>query len=620
LIVEAAEDDAALLVGELRRGGFDPAWQRVDTANAMKAALAEGTWDIVIAAYALPQFSAPAALQMLQEQGRDTPFIVVSRVVGDEVGVAMMRAGAQDYLRKDNLTRLAAAVGRELRQAQLRRDRRGAEAALGESESRARGLVAAAVDGIITIDERGVVESFNPAAQRLFGYAAEEIIGHPVNLLMPAPYREEHGAYLSRYLRTGEKKIIGIGREVVGQRKDGSTFPMDLAVAEVRLHDRRLFTGSVRDITERKRAEEALRESEARFAQFMRHLPGVAFMKDSEGRYVYVNESFERLFHRPRAEYIGKTDDEVWPAPVAMELKGNDEAVLKTGETLQSTETIPQDDGLHQWLVTKFPILGTNGAPRMVAGIAVDVTEAKRAEAQLRELQQVSQQRERLADIGAITAQIVHDLGNPLAGISMQAQLVLRRAARNADQPARSLLKPVELIFDEVRRLDALIKEFMDFSREQRLNLKPVHLARFLEQVVGLWQPVAAARDIGLTVDLPETLPPVNADEDKLLRVFENLVKNAVEAIGEGPGRVTIRITVPEAERIVISVEDTGPGIPEGFDPFRLFETTKPQGTGLGLPIAKQIVLAHGGHIDFGTRTPHGTVFLVELPLRGGGR
>jgi len=437
---------------------------------------------------------------------------------------------------------------------------------------------------------------------------------------MPPPFPQDHDQYLTRYLHSGEKKIIGIGREVVGQRKDGSTFPMDLAVAEVSLPDRRLFTGTVRDITQHKQAEEALRESEARFAQFMRHLPGVAFMKDAEGRYVYVNDSFERLFHRPRGEYIGKTDDEVWPLPVATELKGNDDLVLRTGDVLQTTETIPQDDGLHQWLVTKFPILGTDGTPRMVAGIAIDITEAKRAEAQLRELQQVSQQRERLADIGAITAQIVHDLGNPLAGISMQAQLVLRRASRNADQPARSLLKPVELIFAEVQRLDSLIKEFMDFSREQRLNLKPVRLSHFLEQVVGLWQPVAAARDIGLTIDIPDDMPALSVDEDKLLRVFENLVKNAVEAIGQGPGHVTIRIAVPEAERIIVSVEDTGPGIPEGFDPFRLFETTKPQGTGLGLPIAKQIVLAHGGHIDFGSRQPHGTIFLVELPLRGGGK
>ena len=113
------------------------------------------------------------------------------------------------------------------------------------------------MDGIITIDEHGTVESFNAAAEQLFGYTAAEVIGHNVRLLMPAPYREEHDGYLARYLHTGEKKIIGIGREVVGQRKDGTTFPLALAVSEMRLGTRRMFTGIVHDITARKQAEDA---------------------------------------------------------------------------------------------------------------------------------------------------------------------------------------------------------------------------------------------------------------------------------------------------------------------------------------------------------------------------
>jgi PAS domain S-box-containing protein len=144
--------------------------------------------------------------------------------------------------------------------------RKQAEEALRESEARTRAIVNTAVDGIITIDAQGVIDSFNPAAERLFGYAAREAVGRNVKLLMPAPYREEHDDYIARYLRTGEAKVIGVGREVVGQRKDGTTFPMELAVSEMRLGGRRMFAGIVRDITERKRAEEqlqaALREKE----------------------------------------------------------------------------------------------------------------------------------------------------------------------------------------------------------------------------------------------------------------------------------------------------------------------------------------------------------------------
>src|SRR5471032_3368953 len=129
---------------------------------------------------------------------------------------------------------------------------------LASSEARLRALLEAAVDGIISIDERGLIQTINPAAERLFGYAAQEVIGQNVKLLMPSPYQGEHDGYLARYLATGEKKIIGIGREVVGLRKDGTVFPVDLSVAEARLGTERIFVGIIRDITERKRAEASL--------------------------------------------------------------------------------------------------------------------------------------------------------------------------------------------------------------------------------------------------------------------------------------------------------------------------------------------------------------------------
>ncbi len=138
--------------------------------------------------------------------------------------------------------------------------RKQMEDALRESEGRLRAVVETAVDGIITIDERGIMSTVNRAAERIFGYAASELIGRNVSLLMPLPYSAEHDEYLANYRRTGHRRIIGIGREVMGRRKDGTVFPMDLAVSETRLGARRIFTGLVRDITERKRAEAELRQ------------------------------------------------------------------------------------------------------------------------------------------------------------------------------------------------------------------------------------------------------------------------------------------------------------------------------------------------------------------------
>ena len=132
--------------------------------------------------------------------------------------------------------------------------------ALVESEAKMRAILNTAVDGIITIDERGIVESFNAAAERLFGHRAEDVIGCNVTMLMPEPYQSEHDGYLDNYLHTGRAKIIGIGREVFGLRKDGTTFPMELAVSEVKIGERRLFTGIVRDLTVRKRMERELLE------------------------------------------------------------------------------------------------------------------------------------------------------------------------------------------------------------------------------------------------------------------------------------------------------------------------------------------------------------------------
>lgn len=130
------------------------------------------------------------------------------------------------------------------------------ECALHESEARMRAILQTAVDAIITIDERGIIESVNPAAAEMFDYKAAELIGKNVKILMPSPYREEHDGYLANYCRTGRAKIIGIGREVVGQRRDGTVFPMNLAVSEVRFGDKRLFTGFVRDLTDRKSLEQ----------------------------------------------------------------------------------------------------------------------------------------------------------------------------------------------------------------------------------------------------------------------------------------------------------------------------------------------------------------------------
>jgi PAS domain S-box-containing protein len=550
-------------------------------------------------------------------------------------------------------------------------EHRRTETALGESEERFRAIFDSVNDAIFVHDlPTGAILDVNRRMCELYGWTREQTRQLDVGALSSGeePYTQEGALELISKAAAGTPQVF----EWHAKDAAGHLFWVEVSLRHARIgnDDRMLVTA--RDITERKRIEQALeeanrhkrqllatlqtanerldrrveertaelaetnallrreitehtaaeqarRESEIRFAEFMQHLPGIAFMKDVEGRYVWVNPTFEQIFHRPLEHYLGKTDDEVWPAAAAAQFRDNDRTVLRTHRTLQVTETFPHEDGLHAWLTTKFPILGDDGAPHLVAAVAIDITERMRTEAQLRELHKRAQQRERLADIGAITAQIAHDLGNPLAGLSMQAQLVLHRVRRDERQPVSLVIQPLERILTEVRRLDGRIKEFMEFSREQRLKLNPVDLTRLLQEVVEIWRPVAAQRGIVVIMENPPHGISLTADDEKLRRVFDNLVKNAIEAIDRGPGQVGVAISAPAPEAVCISVSDTGPGMPDTVEGFRLFETTKADGSGIGLAVVKQIVLAHYGTVEFSRRTPHGTVFRIELPRGGPG-
>jgi signal transduction histidine kinase len=253
-----------------------------------------------------------------------------------------------------------------------------------------------------------------------------------------------------------------------------------------------------------------------------------------------------------------------------------------------------------------------------IANVLATAIDRSRAQDEMRRLEQLARQRERLADLGAIAAQVVHDLGNPVAALSLQAELLLRRMAREDSAVRACLLKPAERVVAEIRRLDKLVSDFKDFARQQRLDLGPIDLRRFLEGLVALWRPVAAARRIQLALDLPPGVPPIVADEGKLHRVLDNLLKNAVEAIDSGPGEIRIAASLPTPERVRISVSDSGAGLAPGAHIFRLFETTKPGGLGLGLAVARQIALAHGGNLEAAPREPRGAVFHLDLPVEAG--
>jgi two-component system sensor kinase FixL len=493
--------------------------------------------------------------------------------------------------------------------------------ALQLNEARWQAILDTARDAIIGIDPGGRITLFNRGAETVFGYAAAEVVGRNVTMLMPSPYREQHDAYLASYRETGVPKAIGRVREVQGRRKSGAVFPIELSVSEARVGDDVIYSAIIRDVTDRKRAEDALAESEARHRAVLDTALLAIIGIDEEGRVLSVNPAAQRLFGYAAEDVIGRNVTMLMPSPYHEEHAGYLQRYLATGEPriigIGREVTGRRSDG------TTFPIhLAVNDTTldgrHLFTGVIRDLTQERAAEERERHLLKLALQNERMADIGAVTARIAHDFGNPLAGLQMTAERILRRIERDPAAPVETVRDAAEMILSTAKRLDVLIADFKEFARDQQLKLADVELPLFLQDVVAAWEAEASARGLAMesAVDAPASMS-IRADRTKLQRVLDNLVKNAIEAIDHGPGVVRLAVLRLNDDRIRIDVEDSGPGLPAGLNVFAMFETTKPNGTGLGLSICQEIVRAHGGGIDVAPRLPNGTVFRLELPLHG---
>jgi PAS domain S-box-containing protein len=254
LLVEDSEDDALLLVRTLRRGGYDPTWERIDTARAMEAALDGRSWDLVISDHSMPAFSSLAALELLRRKGFvDLPFIIVSGQIGEDAAVAAMKAGAHDYLMKDNLARLNTAIERELRDAEMRRERR-------QAQEKYRSIFQNAIEGIFQTTVDGRFLTANPAMARMLGYESpEELLGTISDirdrLYVEPELREE-------FYRLALRDGFVSGFEIQMHRKDGNSVWVSANARAIYDEggDISGYEGTVENITKRKRAEEALRE------------------------------------------------------------------------------------------------------------------------------------------------------------------------------------------------------------------------------------------------------------------------------------------------------------------------------------------------------------------------
>ena len=273
LVVEDSEFDARMLIGLLRAGGFEPEFERVETEGGMRAALGQAQWEVILADYNLPDFSAPRALEVLQESQLDIPFIIVSGGIGEDTAVAAMKSGAHDYLMKGNLARLVPAVERELREAAVRASRRQTVKDLRASELRHRSLIENTSDIIAVLDCKGIIQFVSPACERVLGTSAEALIDTDWFALAHGGERDRLRAEFEQALGQAGKQIAIEGRFIAA---DGSERVMELTVSN--LLDDEAIGGVVinaRDITERLKAQAAMHESEEQFrvaSEIQQHL------------------------------------------------------------------------------------------------------------------------------------------------------------------------------------------------------------------------------------------------------------------------------------------------------------------------------------------------------------
>jgi PAS domain S-box-containing protein len=488
-------------------------------------------------------------------------------------------------------------------------------------EALLRAVVDTAVDGVILISRSGRVLKFNPACERLFGYDADEVVGQNVKMLMPTPYRAEHDTYLTNYHTTGEKKIIGIGREVVGRRKDGSTFPMDLSVGETKQDGDPIFVGIIHDLTDRKRSEQEVRESAARVKAVVDTAVDGVILIDARGHIVMFNPACERLFGYAAEAVIGRNVKMLMPDPYQAEHDTYLSNYHGTGHRKIigiGREVIGRrQDG------TTFPMdLSVGEAQQdgesVFVGIIHDLTERKRGEEQMSRAQ-------KMETVGQLSGGIAHDFNNLLTVILGNAEFLTDQLSARADLQALA-----KAIMQAADRGAELTQRLLAFGRRQRLLPVAIDCNQMLDSMHMLLRRTLR-EDIEIRTVFEEHLNCAFADIAQLESAILNLALNAQDAMPRG-GCLNLSTTnivldnqyrsshpeVPPGQYVLIAVTDDGEGMPPDVQRrvFEPFFTTKGvgKGSGLGLSQVYGFVKQSNGHVAIYSEPGLGTTVRLYLP------
>ncbi|MDP9254402.1 MAG: PAS domain S-box protein [Verrucomicrobiota bacterium] len=500
-------------------------------------------------------------------------------------------------------------------------ERTAVEDELRTSEARFRSVTQSVGDAIVSADNDGNIIFWNPAAEKIFGYSENEVIGKPLTMMMPERYREMHRAGMARYRAGGEARVINKTVELEGLRKDGTEFPIELTLSAWKTNEGKFYTGILRDITERKCADDELKRSESRLAEAQKVAHVGSWEWDVVNNMADWSDEQFRLFGLKPGECSPSYDrylECVHPDDRQAAADWMSTALTAKKPTTFEFRSIWPNGEVHALHTRADVILDDLGKVIRLIGTSQDITQRKLADIELRAAKATAERANRAKS--EFLSRMSHELRTPLNAILGFGQLLERQ------NPTETQRTRVGHITAAGRHLLKLINEVLDISRIEagslQLSLEPVCVADALEEALDLMRPLAAERAIELVA------PPVHvdgaahvlADPQRFKQVLLNLLSNAVKYTPI-KGEVAISYSCSGKDSFRIVVSDTGSGIPGEklarlFTPFDRLgaEQSNVEGTGLGLALSQRLMHAMGGSITAKSTLGAGSTFCVELP------
>jgi PAS domain S-box-containing protein len=509
-------------------------------------------------------------------------------------------------------------------------DRRQSEEALRRSEARKAAVLETALDAIVSIDQGGKIIEWNPAAERIFGYSRELALGRDmIELVFPGSQHESQRKGLARFLQSGRGRMLGHRTEVMAMRANGAEFPVELTITRIPGDGPPVFTSFIRDITERRRTEEALRKSEERFRLLVEGVEDYAiYMLDTHGRITTWNAGSQRIMGYRAQEIIGRRFHRFYTSDDVERKKPDQALTVATAEgRFQDERWQVRKDGTQYWASFVITALrDENGKLTGFSTIARDITKRKQAEDEIRRLNTELEQRvqERTAELQAayhemeaFSYSISHDLRAPLIHIAGFVEMLKSDLGSSLDEKSR---RHLQTICDSTESMGRMIADLLTFSRIGRAEL---HKVRFnfgdaVKDAQRDLQPRMENRRI--TWIVPE-LPEVYGDPFLLRQAMFNLLSNALKYTRTRPeARIEISAETTDKEHI-FAVRDNGVGFDMKYAAklFGVFQRLHPasefEGTGIGLANVRRIIQRHGGRTWAEGVVDGGATFYFTLPI-----